>query len=120
VRISGLFKNVKTRSVPPQVKPYQPLADVVASQQKITETESTTGTVAGYYFPAFMKGVNVTGFHMHFISGDRKMGGHLFDCVLAEGTVELQAVGRFFMILPGSGTSGLNPNAANAPPKVME
>jgi acetolactate decarboxylase len=124
VRISGSFKNVKTRSVPPQIKPYLPLGDVVATLQKITDTESSTGTIVGFYFPAFMKNVNVTGFHMHFISGDRKLGGHLFDCVLAEGTVERQTIGRFFMILPGSGscfnTAGLDHKPSNEAKKVME
>jgi acetolactate decarboxylase len=124
LRVSGSFTRVKTRSVPPQSKPYPALVDVVATQQKITETASATGDIVGYYFPAFMKNVNVAGFHMHFISGDRKMGGHLFECLLTEGMVEWQSIGRFYMILPESvdrwGAAGSDQEAANSAKKIME
>jgi acetolactate decarboxylase len=100
VRISGSFENIRTRSVPPQAKPYPPLDEVVASRQKITDTAASTGDAVGTWFPPCMKNINVPGFHMHFISGDRKTGGHLFDCVLAGGRVELQTIGQFHMIMP--------------------
>ena len=103
VRVEGIFKSVTTRSVPPQSKPYAPLADVLAAQQIIIKTENITGTVVGLYCPAFMKNLNVPGFHLHFVSGDRKTGGHLFDGVLSSGQFDVQACAQFRMILPESG-----------------
>ena len=31
------------------------------------------------YFPDYLSSVNASGYHYHFISSDRKYGGHVFD-----------------------------------------
>jgi len=100
VKISGRFERMKTRSVPPQEKPYRPLNEVVATQQKIRDSSDISGTVVGFYLPAFVKGINVPGYHLHFISDDRKTGGHLFECILVEGTIEWQICHQLDLMLP--------------------
>ncbi|HBV96348.1 MAG TPA: hypothetical protein DEF36_04835 [Desulfotomaculum sp.] len=43
----------------------------------------------------------VPGYHLHFISADRKHGGHLLDCRLAEGIIQVDRSEDFHMMLPG-------------------
>lgn len=99
VRFDGTFPSMKVRSVPKQKKPYPPLAEVT-QHQAVFEYTNVTGTVLGFRCPAFVKGVNVPGWHLHFISADRKLGGHILDFTAAEGTLQIDTCNRFYMILP--------------------
>lgn len=103
VRMHGTFPFMKVRSIPAQQEPFPPLAVAAANQSVFTYTEST-GTVIGISAPVFLKGLNVAGFHLHFISDDRKMGGHILDCEIPAGTrVEYDITPGFTMVLPESG-----------------
>jgi acetolactate decarboxylase len=102
VKITGAFRKMKTRSVPAQVKPYPPLAEVTKNQP-VFEMENVSGTIVGFRCPPFIKGINVPGYHLHFISDDRKSGGHILDFQLTEGHCSIAINNRFFMILPEGG-----------------
>lgn len=99
IRVDGTFQHIRFRSVPRQEKPYQPLA-AVAAQQTVFERESITGTLIGFWCPAFMQGVNVPGFHLHFLSADRQHGGHVLDFTLAQGRVQLDRTNGWAVQLP--------------------
>lgn len=75
-RIHANFKSVSYRSVPLQQRPYKPLTQVVKDQH-VSRHENERGTLVGFWLPAYFAGVNVSGFHLHYISGDRKSAGHL-------------------------------------------
>jgi acetolactate decarboxylase len=98
IRIDGTFPYVKARSVPAQTKPYPPLADAI-SGQTVFEFRNVTGTVAGFYTPPAAAGMNVAGYHFHFITSDRSRGGHVLDIVTGGNTVEMDATPRFNAIL---------------------
>jgi len=98
-RFDGTFPLMKVRSVPKQKKPYPPLAEAV-QHQAVFEYTNVTGTVLGFRCPSFVKGVNVPGWHLHFISKDRKIGGHILDFTAADGNLQLDTCSRFYMILP--------------------
>ena len=38
--------------------------------------------------PAWVGGLNVPGYHRHFLSDDRTVGGHVLDCRAREGRVQ--------------------------------
>lgn len=78
VRVQGMFRYVKTRSVPKQKRPYPRLVDVV-KEQKIFEFHDEPGVIVGFRLPAYMKGVNVPGYHLHFLTASRTGGGHLLN-----------------------------------------
>jgi acetolactate decarboxylase len=99
VKITGTFKKMKVRSVPPQKKPYPPLKEVV-KHQKIFNLDKCRGTIIGFKCPAFVKGLNVTGYHMHFLSYDMKKGGHILDLETDNVKVEIDSKNRFLLILP--------------------
>lgn len=102
VRLHGTFKSVRTRSVPAQQKPYPLLVQVTATQPEF-ETQSVTGTLCGFYCPPFVAGINVVGFHLHFLSDDHSFGGHVLDFELQEGILSLDKINNFRLILPDEG-----------------
>jgi acetolactate decarboxylase len=79
VRIDGSFDWVRARSVPRQKPPYRPLTEVVA-EQHVFELRDVAGTLLGFRFPDYSEGIEVSGYHLHFISEDRSRGGHVLDC----------------------------------------
>ena len=99
IRIDGHFKQMRTRSVPAQSRPYPPLKDVAATQP-VFERENIPGTIVGFRCPSFVAGVNVPGYHLHFISQDRSFGGHILDFEVLTGLVRVDELDRFVMRLP--------------------
>lgn len=99
IRIDGTFARVKTRSVPRQCKPYSHLVDVTA-QQPVFELTNVSGTIVALRCPYFVRGVNVPGYHMHFITSDRARGGHLLDCSVKSGEIALDITSDFSLSLP--------------------
>ncbi len=101
-KMEGVFRYVKTRSVPRQMKPYPPLADVVRNQPTF-EFRDVKGTIVGFRLPDYMEGINVPGYHLHFISADRKGGGHLLECRVENVRIEIDDTSEFHMVLPKHG-----------------
>ncbi len=66
--------------------------------------ERVKGTLMGFRTPPFMKGLNVPGYHLHFINEDRTRGGHVLACSLGRGTLSIDYTAGFHMILPNSGS----------------
>ncbi len=78
IRLDGRFELVQARSVPRQARPYRPLTEVV-SEQHVFELRDVAGTMLGFRFPAYVEGIEIAGHHLHFISDDRSVGGHVLD-----------------------------------------
>jgi acetolactate decarboxylase len=78
IRLDGRFALVRARSVPRQEPPYRPLTEVVA-EQHVFELRDVEGTMLGFRFPTYAEGIEVAGYHLHFISADRSRGGHVLD-----------------------------------------
>ena len=62
--------------MPRQSPPYRPLTEVVA-EQHVFELADVSGTMLGFRFPDYAEGIEVSGYHLHFISEDRSRGGHV-------------------------------------------
>jgi len=101
VRVDGRFTAVKTRSIPRQQKPYPPLAQA-AQKQVVFELADVKGVIVAFRHPAYLAGVNMPGYHCHFITADRRAGGHLLDCRVEGATVAVTALPNFFLRLPDS------------------
>ncbi|PRX35530.1 acetolactate decarboxylase [Orenia metallireducens] len=101
IKIEGEFKHVKTRSVPKQSKPYPKLAKIAATQPTF-DFYNTKGTLVGFWSPYYVNGINVPKFHLHFINEDRTGGGHLLECQLKRGEVQIDYSSGFQLILPHS------------------
>lgn len=115
-RISGRFAHIKARSVPAQIKPYPPLIQVV-KHQSVWQWQNIEGDLVGFYFPPYLKGLNVSGFHLHFISKDRTRGGHLLEVALHKTRVQVDLLSGLDLALPTSGpflTTPLGKDTAKA------
>ena len=99
IRIDGVFTNVKTRAIPKQTKPYKPLTEA-AKDQHVFDLNNIKGTVIGFWCPQYVNGINVPGYHLHFISEDRKFGGHILTAALQTGKVQMARINDFRMELP--------------------
>lgn len=101
IRIEGDFPRIRTRSVPAQSPPYRPLAEVV-KEQKVFDLEKVSGTLVGFRCPPFVKGLNVTGYHFHFLTHDKQAGGHVLSLDLRRGQVQIDSShDSFDVLLPG-------------------
>lgn len=99
IRIDGRFGAVRVRSVPKQERPYPPLADVVA-QQRVSELMDVSGTMVGFCFPDPLDGMEIVGWHLHFVTDDRARGGHVLGYTLLEATARLDDVTQLHVELP--------------------
>lgn len=100
-RLEGRFNVVATRSVPRQTKPYAPLVEVVKSQP-LFKFEQIEGVMVGFYCPSYVKGINVPGYHLHFLNNDRSAGGHVLSFTTDEVQLEIDTLPRFALQLPTS------------------
>jgi acetolactate decarboxylase len=98
-RLEGRFKTVSTRSVPRQSKPFKELVEVVKNQP-VFDFQDVEGTLVGFYCPPFVKGINVPGYHLHFLSADRSAGGHLLAFTVDHATLQVDTLNRFILQLP--------------------
>jgi len=99
IKIEGTFNYIKTRSVPRQREPYPPLVEAI-KKQTFFEFHDVKGTIVGFRCPATVAGLNVPGYHFHFITQDRKAGGHLLACQTQKVTIALDYTTEFYMALP--------------------
>ena len=78
IRVDGSFELVRARSVPCQRPPYRPLTEVIA-EQRVFELRDAVGTMVGFRFPSYAEGIEVSGYHLHFVDEARRRGGHVLD-----------------------------------------
>lgn len=97
-RIDGSFTYLKVRSVPKQEKPYPKLEEVI-KHQTVFELKDVKGTMVGFRFPDYMKGVNFPGYHFHFITADKAAGGHVLDCHIQQAEAVMEVVSSLNMKL---------------------
>jgi acetolactate decarboxylase len=99
IRVDGEFERIRARSVPRQEPPYRPLSEVVANQH-VFELEGITGSTVGFRFPDYAEGLEVSGYHLHFISDDRDRGGHVFQAEPARVRVRIDPSTDLHVELP--------------------
>ena len=102
IAIAGDFETVRVRSVPAQTEPYPPLEEVVADQA-VFDLSQMSGTMAGFRCPGYVGGINLAGYHLHFLSDDCRHGGHALSCRGRNLTVTLDTTCGLNLVLPDRG-----------------
>jgi len=112
------FATLTLRAPPPAQSPKDTLVSVIA-RQKVFKLKDVSGVLIGFRTPAAYKGLNVPGYHFHFISDDRKAGGHVLGFSVAEGSAGVQICKELLLIAPpdapdfkGSQDSGVKGESA--------
>jgi len=77
IRVDGRFGRLSMRAAC-AAEAGEDLLEATAHQSEFTVVD-IDGTLVGFWAPLYARAVNVPGYHFHFISGDRGLGGHLLD-----------------------------------------
>ena len=81
-------------------EPYPTLVGALKEKQTEFTHKNITGTVVGLFCPNYMGGLNSTGWHFHFISDDKKHGGHVLELTFQSGKVLIDKTDKFNMLIP--------------------
>jgi len=98
LRVDGQFDYVHTRAMC-RTEEGVPLVQAAAVQPEF-EFHDVSGTFVGFWTPEYAKTLNVPGYHLHFVSTDRKSGGHLLQCRGANLRLQIQREGDYRIALP--------------------
>lgn len=101
VRIDGVFDKIDARSeLPSRKSQHVSLKELLNSTQHSFCFDNIRGSLIGLYFPDYMNGINLPGWHLHFLSEDRTKGGHVFDVQIRKCSVRMDKVARIEIQLP--------------------
>jgi len=101
IKVEGMFDSVKTRSEEKQTAAYSSLAEIL-KDQSVFNFKDIEGTIAGFYFPSYMENINAAGYHFHFISKDKKHGGHVLNLKTGPVKIEIEFIKTFEMRMPAT------------------
>jgi acetolactate decarboxylase len=85
----------------------------VVSEQRVFELAGVDGTMLGFRFPEYAEGIEVSGWHLHFISEGRTRGGHVLDCRVETAHVGIDPSSDLHVELP-PGVALADPETARA------
>jgi acetolactate decarboxylase len=100
IRLDGRFNRVRTRAVNSPL-PGTRLVDAAKVQSEFSFTD-IDGTLVGLWSPGFSSAFSVAGYHFHFISTDRRHGGHLLDVESGRLRLRVEPLTEFHLALPES------------------
>jgi acetolactate decarboxylase len=97
-RIEGKFSLVKTRVM--RAVPHGTGLKSASSGQEEFTFKDQQGTLVGLWSPGFAGSFSVPGYHFHFLSEDRKRGGHVLECKAVDVTIDGCAMHEMHVSLP--------------------
>jgi len=99
-RIDGEFEVVDARSESGYESVHVDLKTILGKTQRAFKFENVKGTLVCVYYPDYMDGINAAGWHIHFISDDKKHGGHVFDIIMKSGKGVISKINSIEIKLP--------------------
>jgi acetolactate decarboxylase len=103
VRVDGLFDTLTLRSPRAQAKPWPPLAQALKTQS-VFPLQGVAGTLIGVYSPQGASALSATGWHFHFLSADRRHGGHVLATRIAAAKARGDQVTNMRVVFPAGPT----------------
>jgi acetolactate decarboxylase len=97
-RAEGSFSFVKARVM--KAVPEGTGLKAAAAAQEEFSFRNQQGTLVGLWAPAFAQSFSVPGYHFHFLSADRKRGGHVLDCNAVDVEIAGCAMHEMHVSLP--------------------
>lgn len=99
-KIHAEFDSLKLGSLQRQERPYQQGLDSLLPNRPKFDHTNIAGTMVGFYCPDFIGDINVAGFHLHFLSDDRKVGGHVMEFTGTNFKVDMDKLTSYHLVLP--------------------
>ena len=100
IKMHTTFPGILFRSEYGSKEPYPTLVGALKEKQTEFNHKDITGTLVGLYCPGYMGGLNTPGWHFHFLSDDKKHGGHVLELSFRSGDVLMDKTDAFAMMLP--------------------
>jgi len=101
LRLDGTFRTVHARAVHPVPRGTR-LLDASKTEFEF-QFHDLEGTLVGIWSPRYSSSFSVPGYHFHFISNDRKKGGHVLNCAARQLRASIQTVSEYTVQLPETG-----------------
>ncbi len=98
LKVHGRFEYVHARAVCRTCNGV-PLVQAAAVQPEF-EFHDIPGTLVGFWTPEYARTLNVPGYHLHFLSEDKRCGGHVLECAGLNLRLEMQREGAYQVALP--------------------
>lgn len=98
VRVDATFDRLVLRAACP-ARPGEGLLEATRHQSEYS-LDGTAGTLVGFWAPDYARAVGVPGYHFHFISDDRRLGGHVLDLSGRQFEVGLQIESGLHLAIP--------------------
>ena len=99
IKMHTQFPSILFRSEYGSQEPYPTLVEALKGKQTEFTEQNIKGTLVGLYCPSYMGELNSVGWHFHFLSDDKKKGGHILELSLKSATAYLDQTDKFTMIL---------------------
>jgi acetolactate decarboxylase len=69
-------------------------------KQRFFDFTQVPGVLVGYRLPALLRGINIPGYHFHFVSRDHQGGGHVLGFTTQSVTVKIDSLRSYTVELP--------------------
>ena len=99
VKLHTTFPYILFRSEYGSQRPYGTLVEALKGKQTEFTERNINGTLVGLYCPNYAGGLNSVGWHFHFISDDRKHGGHILELSVNSGEVQFDKTDKLSIYL---------------------
>ena len=99
MKAKGVFKTMHVRSCFASEKPYPTLSEVAKNQREF-HFENTRGDVIAIRCPQYVNGINLPGWHFHYLSGDKTQGGHILGLSADSLHMKINRIECFELTLP--------------------
>ncbi len=100
IRIDGTFQQLQLRTAC-RASPGEDLVTATRHQSQFSLAD-ISGTLIGFWTPAYAYTFNVAGYHFHFLSDDRQWGGHVLDASSTVLSIQLQEESNLHVLMPDS------------------
>ena len=94
---------------------------VLMKTRPLYKKQNIKGTLTGFYNPSYIGGLDLSPFHFHFLSEDKRVGGHLMEGTFdsAKITVQLDEKNAYELILPGKSNDGYQRQRKSSEPSAQ-
>jgi acetolactate decarboxylase len=99
-RISGEFEYIKCGGANIQEKPYTKSLVQMLADRPVYEGKDIKGTMVGFWCPSYIGDINTAGFHLHFLSDDHSLGGHVMEFTARALEIGYDSKSEYKILLP--------------------
>jgi acetolactate decarboxylase len=100
IRIDGSFDTLTMRAACPAGEDEGLLA--ATKHQSEFSARDVVGSLVGFWAPEYSQAISIPGYHFHFLSADRSLGGHVLDLTAASLRADIQLESDLHLAIPGT------------------